>query len=487
MLSATIGCYAGIVEIDGIYYDLNETDRTAGVVQGSYSGEINIPASVSLDGTTYSVTRIETAAFSNCSDLTAISLPSSLTSIGEWAFSFTGLTSITLPASVESVGDGVFIYCDKLMSIQVSPGSAAFRSVDGVLYSKDKTTLYACPGGRTDAFSIPSTVKEIKNKAFYGCCDLTSITIPSSVASIGEEVFFDCASLTSIRVSPDNTAFCSEGDVLYDKGKTVLYVCPIKKTGAVTIPSTVTSIRSKAFFFCHDLTSIVIPEGVTDIGIGALSQCHGLTSITIPSSVTDIPELLFANCDGLQSITISKGAVNIGKGAFEGCRALTSVTLPSSLRYIGNYAFENCSRLQTLGIPEGVTDIDAAAFCMCYALTSVTLPSTLKSLGENAFRFCRNLLSVCSYSPVPPTADYSSFYNVGEAVTLYVPDGSVQAYRYAEGWSVIQDIQAFDATGISTVPVDRNAKNIYYDLNGCRLSAPKKGLNIVGGRKVMVK
>ena len=166
-----LSSYANGTEIDGIYYELDSSTKTASVTytgssssDNTYSGDITIPASVNYSGTTYSVTSIGWRAFRGCTSLTSITVPSSVTSIGNRAFrDCTGLTSITIPSSVKSIGDLAFEGCTGLTSV-----------------------------------TIPSSVTSIEGYAFYGCTGLTSITIPSSVTSIGDWAFFECSGLTSI-------------------------------------------------------------------------------------------------------------------------------------------------------------------------------------------------------------------------------------------------------------------------------------------------
>ncbi len=193
-LLLALSSYANGTEIDGIYYELDSSTKTASVTytgssssDNTYSGDITIPASVNYSGTTYSVTSIGWRAFRGCTGLTSITIPSSVTSIGNKAFEdCTGLTSITIPSSVKSIGDLAFEGCTGLTSITIpssvtSIGWAAFGGCTGLT-----------------SVTIPSSVTSIEGYAFYGCTGLTSITIPSSVTSIGDWAFFECSGLTSI-------------------------------------------------------------------------------------------------------------------------------------------------------------------------------------------------------------------------------------------------------------------------------------------------
>ena len=335
---------------------------------------------------------------------------------------------------------------------------------------------------------------ELGNSVFKGCSVLTSVTIPSSVTSIGLWAFEGCSGLTSL-----------------------------------IIPSSVTSIERSAFKDCSGLTSLTIPSSVTEIGKSVFEGCSGLTSLTIPSSVTEIGESAFEGCSGLTSLTIPSSVTEIGESAFKGCSGLTSLIIPSSVTSIGSYVFENCSGLTSITIPSSVTEIGGAAFKGCSSLinlyykidekietylryghlyinvkcgieyylndkkiTSVAIPSTITKLGEYAFQNCRDLTSVY-VSWQSPISTGSAFYGVDiSKCTLYVPQGTEQDYWLAPVWGDFGKIVEFDATGIDKVTTSTDAKELSrYSVNGQRLSAPAKGLNIVkysdgGVKKVVV-
>ncbi len=275
-----------------------------------------------------SVTGIRGSAFSGCTGLTSVTIPNSVTSIGNFAFSdCKGLTSITIPSSVTNIGDHVFQYCKKLTEINVEADNSAYSSDDGVLLNKTQTMLKNCPAGKSGEYAIPQTVTEIRDNAFKDCSSLTNVTIANSVKSIGESAFENCSSLTSITI-PNGVMMIS--DRIFEDCTSL---------ASVEIPDSVTSIGSCAFSDCTSLTSVTIPDGVTSIGSWAFSGCTGLTSIDIPNSVTSIGSRAFYNCNSLKSVTIPDGVTSIGSWAFYDCRSLTSVEIPNSVTSIGDYAF----------------------------------------------------------------------------------------------------------------------------------------------------
>ena len=363
-------------------------------------------------------------AFEGCSSLTSLTIPSSVTSIGFSAFSgCSGLTSLTIPSSVTSIGSSAFEGCSGLTS-----------------------------------FTIPSSVTSISSGAFEGCSGLTSFTIPSSVTSIGSGAFEGCSGLTSL-----------------------------------TIPSSVTSIGYKVFSGCSGLTSLTIPSSVTSIGSSAFEGCSGLTSFTIPSSVTSIGSGAFEGCSGLTSLTIPSSVTSIGYKVFSGCSGLTSLTIPSSVTSISSGAFLFCGltnlyyiiddEIETY-LSKGHPYIDVECGFEYYLndkkITSVVIPSTITELGEYAFQNCRDLTSVYVSWPVPLSAS-SAFSGADiSKSTLYVPQGTEQDYWLSPVWGDFGKIVEFDATGIDKVTTSNDAKELSrYSVNGQRLSAPSKGLNIV--------
>ena len=240
---------------------------------------------------------------------------------------------------------------------------------------------------------------------------------------------------------------------------------------SVTIPSSVTSIDAWAFEGCSGLTSLIIPSSVTSIERSAFKGCSGLTSLIIPSSVTSIGSYVFENCSGLTSITIPSSVTEIGGAAFKGCSSLINLyykiddEIETYLRYGHLYINVKC------GIEYYLND---------KKITSVAIPSTITKLGEYAFQNCRDLTSVY-VSWQSPISTGSAFYGVDiSKCTLYVPQGTEQDYWLAPVWGDFGKIVEFDATGIDKVTTSTDAKELSrYSVNGQRLSAPAKGLNIV--------
>ena len=262
----------------------------------------------SNNGVLFNKKKTELIRYPEGKSQTSYTIPNSVTSIGYGAFyGCTGLTSITIPDSVTSIGDFAFYRCSSLTSITI-PNSVT---------SIGERAFWGCTG--LTNITIPNSVTSIGDFAFWGCTGLTNITIPNSVTSIGYEAFNGCTGLTSINVASGNNYYSGNNGILFNKKKTELIRYPEGKSQtSYTIPNSVTSIGSAAFYDCTGLTSITIPNSVTSIGGSAFWGCTGLTSITIPDSVTSIGSYTFF-CSGLTSITIPDSVISIGNRAFFGC------------------------------------------------------------------------------------------------------------------------------------------------------------------------
>ncbi len=315
----------------------------------------------------------------------ALTIPSSIDglpvkNIGSAFNSNTSLSSVTIPNSVTSIGEEAFYYCTGLTSVVVDEANPNYSSVAGVLFNKSQTTLIQYPGGKIGGYTIPSSVTSIGNWAFNYCSGLTSVTIPSSVTSIGSFAFYWCSGLTSM-----------------------------------VIPDRVTTIEQATFLGCYRLTSVTIPNSVTRIGGYAFTYCNP-TSVTIPNSMTSIGSYAFSEC-GLTSVNIPNSVTSIEGFAFSRC-GLTSVTIPNSVTSIEDNAFEGCWRLTSVTIPNSITRIGVGLFQYCQGLTRITIPSSVTSIGRGAFNNCTNLARVY-FNGNAPNTDGPVFDNASPSIYYY--------------------------------------------------------------------
>lgn len=271
--------------------------------------------------------------FSHIKTITSVSIGENVTSIGIGAFSFAvNLNSITIPASVTNIAPWAFNGCSCLSEILVESGNSIFFSVDGVLYTKDMTSLICYPAGKAGAsYNIPDSVTVISASAFWGCESLTSINIPNGVTSIEDQAFSRCGVLQ------------------------------------LDIPDSVTSIGTYAFSVCNSLTSVRLPARLTELAEAIFAWSPNLSEITIPENVTSIGANAFSGTK-IAAISIPDGVTSIGDFAFQWCSSLSSITLPKTLTFIGKNAFEGTA-LKSITVPENVKFIDDAAFHWCFLNT----------------------------------------------------------------------------------------------------------------------
>ena len=179
--------------------------------------------------------------------------------------------------------------------------------------------------------------------------------------------------------------------------------------------------------------TITFNGDIANIGYAAFARCYDLTSIDIPDSVTTIGQSVFVFCSGLTSINIPSGVTSINNAAFHSCSSLTSIVIPNSVTSIGESTFHTCSGLTSINIPSGVTSIGLLAFANCSSLTSIDIPRRVTSIGRQAFQGCSSLTSITVEATTPPTLGSDVFALT--SCPIYVPSGSVDAYKVASGWS----------------------------------------------------
>ena len=354
-----------------------------------------------------SVTKIGSDAFNGCTSLTSITIPYGVTSIGRWAFyKCSGLTSIDIPSGVTSIDYYVFSNCTSLSSITVDSNNAKFDSrnnCNGIIDTATNTLVAGCKNT-----IIPSTVTSIGDYAFAECANLTSITIPDSVTSIGEGAFIYCSGLTSID-----------------------------------IPSGVTSIGHYVFSVCNSLSSITVDGD--NATFDSRNNCNavietstntlvaGCKNTIIPSTVTSIGDYAFYGCEDLTSIDITSGVTSIGRNVFENCSSLTSITIPNNVTSINHQAFRSCNALESVEISDGVETIGVGVFGYCDSLTDVIIGTGITGIGSSSFYGSNNLESITILSTTPPALGSEMF--TSNKFTIYVPAESVSAYKAADRWS----------------------------------------------------
>ena len=526
-LVCAVYAQAGKVKIGDLYYYLYSTDNTAAVTSPSsssekYSGDIVIPSSVTYDGTTYSVTEIE-SAFYGCTDITSVTIPGSITNIENkyvgWGVfkGCTGLITVVIGDGVQQIGEETFYGCTSLTSI-VMPNSVTnigLRAFNGC------TAL--------TSIVIPSSVTAIENLAFAGCTSLASIAISYGVISIGSSAFEDCTGLTSITIPNSVTSIgmyafenCT-GLTSFTIGNSVT---SIEKSSfknctslvSISIPNSVTSIGQNAFAGCTGLTSVNIGNSVTCIGISSFENCTGLTSITIPNSVTSIENYAFKGCNRLMSITLGKGITTIEREVFSDCTRLlqvyyqgdindwchilfggsyanplcyakklyidnkevVNVSIPNTVTTLNDYVFYNYSNLLSIDIPNTITSIGNNAFSYCTGLTSVTIPNSVTNIGGGAFSSCSGISSIVIPNGVVDIKG-GTFYDCTNLTSVVIPNSvttigmsafkkcsSLAAITIPNGVTHIGEYAFENCTSLTSVIIPNSVTQMEYSaFEGC--------------------
>ena len=251
------------------------------------------------------------------------------------------LRSIILPSNVKSIGKWVFRNCGNLKSIIIAENNEHYKSIDGVLYSKDGSSLVRYPPDKAGkSFVIPNTVKNIEEGAFYACNNLAEII-----------------------VDENNESYKAVDGILYNKDITLLIYYPTKKQDtSFVVPNGIESISTGSFAKNEKLKTLIISEGVKCIEDRTFISCSGLKSITVPDSVETIGNFAFRYCWRLKKIIISDSVKTIGDFAFDCCSDLEIVKLPDTLKTIGYGAFSECESLKSITIPAGLETINCSAF-----------------------------------------------------------------------------------------------------------------------------
>ena len=496
------------------------------------SGEVTIPATVTNDGVVYTVTSLADNGFYDCSNLTTLNLPETITSIGQ---------------SVSGTGEA-------FETINVSEENRFYSSENGVLFNKDKTALVKIPDGRTGEYTVPSSVQIIENSAFassrlskvtcqeglreikdgafvnsnlteiifpeslsiigvsafQNCSNLVDITIPAGVEEIGGSAFGECMSLLDINVAEENKHYGSVDGVLFNKDKSTLIQYPAGKSGPYIIPNTVTTI-AQGVFVSSKLTEITIPESVTNIVWGAFWYCDNLKKIIDlriePQAITGDA---FTGVPTDIPVYVPKGSKEAYSQTENWNRFSNFVELPGAgdSFTVGDFKFTilsdtgqevsvaaaNPSTLSgevTIpatvtndGVVYTVTSLTNSGFGYCSNLTGLNLPETLTSIGYYAFSTGE------AFETISVSEDNNYFssedgvlFNKDKTVLAQYPAGRTGEYTVSESVLTI-GFGAFHSSRLSQVNLPEGLTKIedwaFFNSSLTEIVFPES-LSVIGG------
>ncbi len=353
-------------------------------------GAIEIPSKTDSG---YDVVEIGNGAFKDCSLITSVTVPSSVTKVGSNAFdSCFALETVTFFGSECEIGASAFIHCSSLKSI----------SLPSKLEKIADKTFEDCAA--LESIAIPETVTSIGTEAFSTCVSLVEIEIPAAVNVIKKNAFVGCSNITEFNVDSSNAVYSSNGGVLYGpfeseydstvfnpKTDKALIQYPRGLTEkSFTVPSDVMIISNYAFGDNAYIEKIVLPQGLKTIEEDAFKNCVRLAEINIPSSVTQIGMRAFEKCASLKTVTIP-ASVESYERAFLSA-GLESAVIEDGVKEISQRAFDSCLSLETVTIPSSVETIELGAFYNCPSLEEITIPSSVQKINKTAFNGCSESL-----------------------------------------------------------------------------------------------
>lgn len=291
---------------------------------------------------------------------------------------------------------------------------------------------------KLEKINLPSSLRELSTGSFGSChwLSVDPLIIPEGIIEIPHQCFINCQSFKKL-----------------------------------VLPSTLKVIRSHAFMNTR-MEEVVFPDGLEYIASAAFEGSGELKKAILPNSCKYLDDFVFSMCDSLKELRIPEGITRIPENFASYCNILEKVNIPNSVEEIGEMAFQWCFILKDIKLPEGIKRIGWLAFAHCEP-DSVVFPESLEYLGGNSCRHWENIQKIYSKSPNPPFCDddpsnigHYSFGETPKDIPVYVPIGSAELYRNAQGWSKFSNIietDDFPDSGIYGIKTDAPlASKVYW-------------------------
>ena len=503
-------------EINGLYYDLDTSSKTAALTfqsttssnYSSLQGEVVIPSTVENNGVTFTVTSISDKAFANCTSLTGISIPGTVTNVGTTKsdddeylpfYGCTSLKSVRFEDGSSDIylgcyyyyrftGKGLFSDCPLEevyigRNIKYKDNSSSYKFADypsyygySAFYNQAKLAKVTIGEGCT----------ELTDYLFYENAAITLLTFPK-VKKIGKSTFEECTKLTTLNL----------GSSIENVGDRGFYNCT--NITKLTFPNTTKSIGNDAFYNCTSITEVTVGNGLESIGNSAFYNCKSFTAIILPDCFTTMGESAFENCAKLTIAKLGKSLTSVPNKAFKNCISLSEMVIPGTAESIGDQAFYNDSTLAVITMNEGLKTIGAEVFYNNSGIMRFTIPGTVTSMGANSFYGCTNVTYLifkdgtgtlninntgCKSSKIDALTTnttyrdmkYDYFYDcpirfltIGKNITYSNYSASVSIYDPDKKTTVKRASAPFvNHIGIRSVTIGQNVTLLYHHLlNGC--------------------
>lgn len=402
-------------------YTGSETLTVTGLQEGISLTDLVIPAYIGGKR----VAAVADQAFRYQSQLEVVTVPATVTRIGQSAFGNCGsIRSMILPftgAAADGSAPSHFGYIFGAADAQGNglalPDALKTVTLNGTSPVAEYAFL-GCTG--LEAVTIGTGVTDIGNFAFDGCTQLATVSFPAGLAAIGEYAFRNCTMLTTVAL-PDSLATLHTG-AFYGAGLT-----------AIEIPANVTAVSARLFYDCKSLkTAVFEGDRLTQISGNIFHGCEKLENVQLPPKITSIPYALFYGCASLKSIAVPAGVTQIYNDVFLGCTSLARVDFGGTLSQWASINFSNVASNPlslagalyiggvnvtsgTLTVPTDVTAIGAYAFCGCTGITGLVISENVVTIGAAAFEDCTALTSISFNATAMSDLTADSFSAAGSA------------------------------------------------------------------------
>lgn len=461
------------------------------------SSFVSIPDSVEYNGQFYYVTEVDAYAFYGCGQITNVSLPVTIETIGDYAFgNCTSLQTINLPKNLFSIAGGSFNGCTTLSTINYEADSLSYYFFPwGNLPVFDRlannavlniaSNVKVIPAGLFDDcgfkfinFNADSCIVvdygEYNMSPFYGS-NVQKITFGNGVRSIPNGLMADndCDTIefgASVAHIGDNVISIGDDPVILYNG-TLSDWCNIQFNGYfgysnhqlyiggslisnLIIPESVNEIKNFAFHGVQNITSVIIPGSIMRIGKDAFSGCATLHTVSFPNSIAEIDDNAFSGCSSLDSLVLPNQLLKISYSTFSGS-GISSITIPQMVRNIGHSAFRNCIHLKSLNIASSVDTISPMAFYGCDSLEYIVFEGINPPTIINSGAFSGIPTSIPIYVPCNTSDHYHSVLAAAE----------VAFYNFIEP-SSCNDDSAPNVTCIDYTNLQSSSASFYYGTYG---------------------